>query len=482
MLRRRITLATLALMGMVLLAAGAGLVAQSSNSARLGDMIATDRNITAALELSLTVRDVYAHQAHSIILNDRSHLGHYGHSVQDARNLLIALEGFLTRADAVEFEAVLASLRRDVDVIDETFSREVVPKIGGTRDALMAPHETVLAAIERITRNVDALALRLRERLEDARVRAEGTATATRLALIALALLAIAVAGLIVWRTARTLGPRLASLAEGAQRYAAGDLAHRIAVPPRGPPDELSTLASQMNAMAEDLGRHQAQLVEAQTLASVGRLAAGVAHEVNNPLAAILGFARFVERVPEARADAQRIVREAERCRDIVKGLLELSRPATLDLEVCDVAAIGDLVAGINESFAAAGMGEARVVVSGEGRAQADLPKLRQVLWNLMKNAHEAGGEVTVEIVGGREGIAVAVRDEGPGFTAGVDPSTLFEPFYSSKAEGSGLGLAVSRAIVQRHGADLVARSGPGGRGASFEFRLPAAQAGRGVP
>jgi len=468
------TVATLVLMAMVLLAAGAGLLAESSASARLGEVIATDRNITTALELSLAVRDVYAHQAHSIILNDRSHLDHYGESVGDTKNLLVVLEGLLAADANAEGQAALARLRADVAIIDETFREAVVPAIGGPRDALVAPHETALAATERITHTVDGLALSLRGRTQDARARAESAAAATRAGLVALALLAVGVAGLIVWRTARALGPRLASLAHGAQRFAHGDLGHRIAAPGDGPQDELTALALQMNAMAADLTLHQARLVEAETLASVGRLAASVAHEVNNPLTAILGFARFVERVPEARDDALRIVRETERCRDIVMGLLELSRPARLDLEPVDVAAIAELVAGISESFVAAGMAEARLEISGACRLEADLPKLRQVLWNLMKNGTETGGAVVVAIAGDETGITVSVSDDGPGLPPGVDPAVLFEPFFSSKSDGMGLGLAVSRAIVRRHGAELVAESGPGGRGACFRFRLRA--------
>lgn len=474
MLRRRMTIATLILMGMVLLAAAAGLLAQSSASARLTEVIATDRNITTALDLSLAVRDVYAHQAHSIILNDRSHLGHYGESVGDAKNLLLALEGLLAADANAEGQAALARLRADVAIIDETFREAVVPAIGGSRDALVAPHETALAAIDRITHTVDALTLALRARTQDARARAESAAAATRAGLVALALLAIGVGGLIVWRAARAFGPRLASLAHGAQRFAHGDLGHRIATPADGPQDELTALGRQMNAMAADLTRHQARLVEAETLASVGRLAASVAHEVNNPLAAILGYARFIERVPEARADALRIVRETERCRDIVTGLLELSRPAGLHLEPVDVAAIGELVVGISESFVAAGMAEARLEIDGVCRVEADLPKLRQVLWNLMKNGTETGGAVVVAIAGDATGITITVSDDGPGLPPGVDPAMLFEPFFSSKSDGMGLGLAVSRAIVRRHGAELVATSGPGGRGACFRFRLRA--------
>jgi len=477
------TLATLSLMGMVLVATVAGLIAQSFASRRLAETSATDRDITTALELSLAVRDVYAHQAHTIILNDRSHLDHYGASVVDAKNLLLALEGFLMKAGDTLRETesdrlALASLAADIAVIDRTFREAVVPAIGASRDALVAPHETALAAIDRITHTVDTLALSLRTRMQDARARADAAAEDTRVGLIVLALLAVVVAALIVWRTARALGPRLASLTDGARRFAGGELTHRIAVP-AGVSDELATLATQMNAMAADLRRHHAQLVEAETLASVGRLAAGVAHEVNNPLAAILGFARFIERVPEARADAAKIVREAERCRDIVKGLLELSRPARLEFEVVDVAMIGELVAEVNEAFVAAGMQSATVATRGSASVSADLAKLRQVLWNLMKNAHDTGAAVAVEVSGNNAGLMISVSDDGPGLPTDIAAASLFDPFVSSKPDGMGLGLAISRAIVLRHGGELSAGPGSNGRGATFRVALVPSEGAR---
>ena len=206
-------------------------------------------------------------------------------------------------------------------------------------------------------------------------------------------------AGAVSLYIGRSIARPIARLQEGAARLAAGRLDTRIDV---DTPDEFGALARQFNAMTASLTEHQDRLVQSEKLAGIGRLAAGVAHEINNPLAVILGYARLLRKKAQGPLhDELKIIEdEAIRARDIVEGLLDLSRPlpaglARVDLrELCD-----DVVARHGE---ATGEDGAVIGVEGAGAAPGVPAKLRQVLANLVRNAAEAagpGGRVVVRVV-----------------------------------------------------------------------------------
>ncbi|RKH05149.1 sensor histidine kinase, partial [Corallococcus carmarthensis] len=266
----------------------------------------------------------------------------------------------------------------------------------------------------------------------------------------------------------------VARLSEGAARLARGDLDVRI---PEDDPGELGHLAAQLNRMTVALREHQARLVQHEKLAGIGRLAAGVAHEINNPLGVILGYVRLLQRRAEgALAEDLRVVEEeAVRCQDIVEGLLDLARPGRGPLEPVPLRdACEEVVSRLRESTRVGP--QVSVAVLGEGTAWAQAPRLRQVLLNLVKNAAEAageGGRVEVRIAVDAEGASrVAVSDSGPGVTAEAR-ARLFEPFFTTKLSGTGLGLAVSQAIAEAHGGRIDVDTGPLG-GARFTLSLPA--------
>ena len=229
--------------------------------------------------------------------------------------------------------------------------------------------------------------------------------------------------------------------------------------------------------MAAALKEHQARLVESEKAAGIGRLAAGFAHEINNPLQVMLGYLSLNRDVADRRLAAQlgAVEEETRRCEQIVEGLLELTRPrealvlGQVDLRsLCD-----DVIGAIRALPLPAGV---RLAVSGTATAQADRAKLRQAVFNLVKNAVEAAGpDGAVEVeVGTAEGNStISVSDTGPGVSA-EQKTRLFEPFFTTKASGTGLGLAVSRAILRVHGGDIDLRNA-GATGAHFVLRLPEA-------
>lgn len=465
-LRRRLVLALTVLGALVVLTAAVSLASHETLHGQLDEVASAEREMATALWLSLAARDVYAHQAHSVVLNDRSHLSHYQPSLIDARNLALALDGMLSRP---EDQRLLARVTAQLEALDDNFQRQIVPRLGGPREALVAPHDEALRLTDELGRQIDELTTTIRSRVDTAQDEADAGRHRELALLLLMLTLALVTTLFIGRRLLKALAVPLGDLEEGARRFATGDLSHRV---PVRADDELGRLAAQMNAMARDLGDNAERLLAAERLASLGQLAAGIAHEVNNPLAAISGYAQVLDKTlaltpnlePRARQDLARIKGEADRCREIVTGLLDLSRPPRLSLFPTDLA---ELVADARTSLEVAGHRCRLEVIGKVPEVEVDPLRIRQVMVNLLRNATEAGERVVVTLR--REPtepgpstapsiapfIAIDVIDDGPGVDPALAPH-IFEPFRSAKPGGTGLGLAVSRAIARAHGGDLV--------------------------
>jgi signal transduction histidine kinase len=372
-----------------------------------------------------------------------------------------------------EERAWVDGIAEESRLLDRAFRERVVPAaLAGDRDAVRAEHGRLLGAVGRI----EDLSQRLVERFEASiaafREDAAAVRQRTRRMMIGLLVAAPLVAGGVALVIGRSIAGPLARLGAGARRIAGGDLDSRVEE--RGLP-EFVVLARQLNAMTAALKDHQAKLVQHEKLAGIGRLAAGVAHEINNPLGVILGYAKLLRRRAEGGVaeDLAVIEEETLRAKEIVEGLLDLSRPLAAESEPVDLRALCDAVVGrLREAHLLEGV---QVSVDGTATALGSPPKLRQVVHNLVKNAAEAagpGGTVTVRIDAGPSQAEVVVSDSGAGISADVR-DRLFEPFLTTKPRGTGLGLAVSRAIARAHGGDLSAVDAPGG-GARFALRVPA--------
>ncbi len=297
-------------------------------------------------------------------------------------------------------------------------------------------------------------------------------------------------------------------LAEGMERVSKGDLDHRIEINTK---DEMGMLARTFNEMTrelkiarerlenwakeleeevkkktEEIRRGQEQMIHTEKLASLGRMAAGVAHELNSPLTGIVTFAHLMlQRIPPEnkmdREDLEVIIEQAERCSKIIKGLLGFSR--ALPAEKSDIR-INDTIRHVIDMVKnQAKFHNIKIITD----LSPDLPpikgdasQLQQVYMNMLINAADAmndRGEIRIATrlvkEDGNDFIEIEFTDNGPGIPEEY-MSRLFEPFFTTKpvGKGTGLGLSVSHGIVRKHGGHIIVKSKVG-QGTTFLIRLP---------
>ncbi|HUQ02511.1 MAG TPA: ATP-binding protein [Kofleriaceae bacterium] len=220
----------------------------------------------------------------------------------------------------------------------------------------------------------------------------------------------------------------------------------------------------------------------AERLATVGQLAAGIAHEIRNPLASISGSVELLGQAPRVSDDDKAlmaiVVREIERLDRLINELLEYANPRPRTLVRFDLLTIlTEVVQVMKQDKARADTTLMTELPPEPIMVTADPSQLRQVMWNLCRNAAEAaqgasgGGVVIVRAREDSIGATIEVEDNGPGIAA-EHVSRIFDPFFTTKKRGTGLGLATSHAIVTEHGGSVDVRSEPG-RGTRFVVRLP---------
>jgi PAS domain S-box-containing protein len=250
--------------------------------------------------------------------------------------------------------------------------------------------------------------------------------------------------------------------------------------------DEQSQVNSLVVVMTDvtDAASLQSKLMHAEKMAAVGQLVSGVAHEVNNPLTAILGFADLLmenAELPEsARKDLRVILQEAQRTKQIVQNLLSFARQMppqrkplqlnpilrrTVQLRAYDLQSHNvEVIEHLDEDLPC---------------VVGDPHQLQQVFLNILNNAYDAvsetGRPARIEIATTRKGqsVEIAFRDNGHGIS---HPDRIFDPFFTTKGvgKGTGLGLSICYGIVHEHGGEISCHNNPGGQGATFIVRLPA--------
>jgi signal transduction histidine kinase len=309
---------------------------------------------------------------------------------------------------------------------------------------------------------------------------------------------ALALALVLGWFFATRLTRPLAALARHADAIAAGSIDDP---PPVRGPGEIGLLGERIDEMARRIAERaalQSALARGDRLASVGVMSAQVAHEINNPLTTVLGYAMLLqEGKPPGHPDREAlelIASEAERMKSIVGGLLEYARAhrkGARDLAAaagptpgsCDPAAVLRHVGALLEPQLRRTRTSLAIEVAATAPVAIEAHALQQVLVNLGQNAAQAMAEARIE--GGTLAIAarpapggiatlITVTDDGPGVPP-TDRGRVFDPFFTTKAAGAGtgLGLAVCKHLVATAGGSIEVGDGPGGRGAEFRVVIP---------
>jgi PAS domain S-box-containing protein len=232
----------------------------------------------------------------------------------------------------------------------------------------------------------------------------------------------------------------------------------------------------------EDLRRTQEQLLQSEKMSAVGQLIAGVAHELNNPLTAILGYAQLLESegLGERAMDfVSKLFKQAQRTHRVVQNLLSFARqrkPQQQEVEICKVLeetlALRDYDLKVND------IKLEQEIEAGIPTVTGDPHQLEQVFLNIINNAVDAllevgrGGSLKVRVLHGEGQVHVQFQDSGPGIK---EPHKIFDPFYTTKSvgKGTGLGLSICYGIIKEHGGEILASNSQEG-GAVVEVRLPA--------
>jgi signal transduction histidine kinase len=249
--------------------------------------------------------------------------------------------------------------------------------------------------------------------------------------------------------------------------------------------NQLQLAQVELRARMEAQRSAENRLVQAAKLAAVGEMAAGIAHELNNPLTSVTGFAELalsdIPQESETRRDLEIVMREATRARDVVRRLLDFARQSESTrarASLNDV--VEDVVALSRHLIHTSGVTLKLQLAENLPWILVDVNQMKQVLLNLIHNALQAmpmGGELTISTEtlprAGRDWIRIAVRDTGVGIPK-LDQARIFEPFYTTKGDqgGTGLGLSVTYGIITDHGGQIDVESQPGD-GSKFSVWLP---------
>lgn len=430
-----------------------------------------------AHEVAALMREQYIHQAHTLLDWNTSHLAHYDIVARTA----VSRANELLRAPLNDEERLLATaVLQRIQSSNTIFRSKIVPSMARMEPSAASTLSRELEVITtQVVDSVATLNSMIEVQSQAVKDRALLLQTRSRWVILCCFGLALLLAAVLAVSHVRHVAKRLNTLRRGVFALAQGDLSVRIG---SKEDDEFGELARHFDDMAGALQVQQTQLLRAKTLASLGEMAAAVAHEINNPLSVILGYTKIMQRTPGAdnSGDLEIIEGEVRQCQAIVQDLLDLARPVRLDLTAVDVASlIRDVVTRQREAGLLTSIRVEETVPHHAADVVGDEQRLRQVLVNIITNAVQAmpkGGTISITVEGQQGSIRIRISDTGLGITPNDVPHVV-DPFFSTKANGTGLGLTICQSIMEAHNGTLSINTVPGrGTTVSLVFRnLPGA-------
>jgi two-component system NtrC family sensor kinase len=423
--------------------------------------------IRNGLDLATAVREQYIHAAHNIAQGDRSHLDHYGKWVERIAAGSTRLTNIVTAGERADLERIVLASQK----FDSIFRTQILPALDQNDTATVRRlHSQVEPILGKAAHLADGLARGFERRMSHAHTSTTRVTHFGALLAVLGILTIVAVAIIATRQIRRAVIEPLARLTNAAVEVGKGRF--ELSVGPVGD-GEFRELAQAFERMATELHKREAQVVQSERMAAIGQLAAGIAHEINNPIGIIRGYLRTM--LPEAENETLKeelriLDEEASACQRIADDLLAYARMPELTKESVQI----DLFLEETANRFGSTSKKAEVRVDAEAATMhIDAVRLRQVVNNLARNATEAGS-AEIAIVGRRLGSAgylIQVLDRGPGIREDAK-GRIFEPFFSTRRGGTGLGLAVCSGIIRAHGGSIIAKEREGG-GTEIAVTLP---------